>query len=89
MCLLLEIPTERVLLDNIPTSGHVFCTDMFANYMTAREQGLLRPGDRYFTALLEEGETFVRQDFSAEAWQGPPSAAFSFWTGRVPSTKSQ
>lgn len=51
--------------------------------VTGRE---LRPGDRYFTALLEEGETFVRQDFSAEAWQGPPQAAFSFWTGRVPST---
>jgi len=49
--------------------------------VTGRE---LRPGDRYFTALLEEGETFVRQDFSAEAWQGPPNAAFSFWTGRVP-----
>ena len=49
--------------------------------VTGRE---LRPGDRYFTALLEEGETFVRQDFSAEGWQGPPSAAFSFWTGRVP-----
>ena len=49
--------------------------------VTGRE---LRPGDRYFTALLEEGETFLRQDFSAEAWLGPPPAAFSFWTGRVP-----
>jgi hypothetical protein len=49
--------------------------------VTGRE---LRPGERYFTALLEEGETFVRQDFSEEAWQGPPAAAFSFWTGRVP-----
>jgi hypothetical protein len=49
--------------------------------VTGRE---LRPGERYFTALLEEGETFVRQDYSAEAWQGPPAAAFSFWTGRVP-----
>ena len=55
MCLLLEIPTERVLLDNIATSGHVFCTDMFANYITARERGLLRPGDRYLAAAVGAG----------------------------------
>ncbi len=55
MCLLLEIPAERVLLDNIPTSGHVFCTDMFANYMTACERGLLRPGDRYLAAAVGAG----------------------------------
>ena len=50
---------------------------------TGRE---LRPGERYYTALLEEGDQFVRQDFSSEAWQGPPAGAFSFWTGRVPET---
>ena len=44
----------------------------------------LKPGERYFTALLENGTTLVRQDFSHEAWQGPPAGAFSFWTGRVP-----
>ena len=50
---------------------------------TGRE---LQPGERYYTALLEEGDQFVRQDFSSEAWQGPPAGAFSFWTGRVPET---
>jgi 3-oxoacyl-[acyl-carrier-protein] synthase III len=55
MCLLLEIPAERVLLDNIPTGGHVFCTDLFANYVTACEQGLLRPGDRYLAAAVGAG----------------------------------
>ncbi len=44
----------------------------------------LKPGERYFTALVEDGDHFVRQDFSKEAWKGPPAAAFSFWTGRVP-----
>jgi hypothetical protein len=44
----------------------------------------LRPGERYFTALLEEPGGFVRQDNAAEAWQGPPPAAFGFWSGRVP-----
>jgi hypothetical protein len=48
---------------------------------TGRE---LRPGEPFFTALLEEGGHFVRQDFSREAWQGPPPTAFSFWTGKVP-----
>ena len=48
---------------------------------TGRE---LQPGERYYTALVEIDHQFVRKDFSKEAWQGPPSGAFSFWTGRVP-----
>jgi hypothetical protein len=48
---------------------------------TGRE---LRPGEKVFTALLEEGHQFVRRDYSSEAWQGPPPGAFSFWCGRVP-----
>ena len=55
MCLLLEFPRDRVLLDNIPASGHVFCADMFANYKTACERGLLRPGDRYLAAAVGAG----------------------------------
>lgn len=55
MCLLLEFPRDRVLLDNIPTSGHVFCADLFANYVTARERGLLQPGDRYLAAAVGAG----------------------------------
>jgi hypothetical protein len=49
--------------------------------VTGRE---LRPGEKFFTALLEEGSQFVRRDYSSEAWQGPPPEAFSFWCGRVP-----
>ena len=48
---------------------------------TGRE---LQPGERYFTALIEDGAAFVRQDFASEAWKGPPHAVFSFWTGRIP-----
>jgi hypothetical protein len=48
---------------------------------TGRE---LRPGERYFTALVDSAGQFIRQDYSAEAWQGPPAGAFSFWSGRVP-----
>lgn len=55
MCLLLPFPRERVVLDNIPTSGHVFCADVFANYRTACERGLLQPGDRYLAAAVGAG----------------------------------
>jgi hypothetical protein len=47
---------------------------------TGRE---LQPGERYFSALLDENHQLVRKDFSQEAWQGPPAGAFSFWTGHV------
>jgi hypothetical protein len=48
---------------------------------TGRE---LRPGEKYFTALLDVDGKFIRQDYSSEAWQGPPEGVFSFWMGRVP-----
>ena len=44
----------------------------------------LRPGERVYTVLVEEGGRFVRQDYSSEGWQEPPAAAFGFWVGRVP-----
>jgi 3-oxoacyl-[acyl-carrier-protein] synthase-3 len=55
MCLLLKFPLDRVVLDNIPTSGHVFCADIFVNYKTACERGLLQPGDRYLAAAVGTG----------------------------------
>jgi hypothetical protein len=47
---------------------------------TGRE---LQAGETVYTVLLDEGGRFVRKDFSAQAWQGPPPEAFSFWVGRV------
>jgi 3-oxoacyl-[acyl-carrier-protein] synthase-3 len=55
MCTLLKFPVDRVVLDNIPANGHVFCADMFANYQTACERGLLQPGDRYLAAAVGAG----------------------------------
>jgi hypothetical protein len=45
----------------------------------------LKPGERYYSVLLDEDGKFVRRDYSAEAWQGAPPGAFSFWLGRIPS----
>ena len=55
MCTLLKFPADRVVLDNIPSNGHVFCADVFANYKTACERGLLHPGDRYLAAAVGAG----------------------------------
>ncbi len=55
MCHYLEFPVNRVLLDNVATTGHVFCADAFANLQTARQRGLLRPGDRYLVAVVGGG----------------------------------
>jgi 3-oxoacyl-[acyl-carrier-protein] synthase III len=55
MCTLLKFPRDRVVLDNVAASGHVFCADMFANYQTACERGLLQPGDRYLAAAVGAG----------------------------------
>ncbi len=44
----------------------------------------LVPGEKYYSVLLEEGDHFLRRDYSREAWTGPPPGAFSFWTGKVP-----
>jgi len=52
--------------------------------VTGRE---LQPGERFFTALMEEDNKFVRKDYSHEAWNGPPPDAFSFWGGKVPDVK--
>jgi 3-oxoacyl-[acyl-carrier-protein] synthase-3 len=55
MCRYLDFPPDRVLLDNVSATGHVFCADAFANYQTARQRGLLRPGDRYLVAAVGGG----------------------------------
>lgn len=52
--------------------------------ITGRE---LKAGERYYAVLLDEGDKFVRRDYSREAWQGPPAGAFSFWSGRVPAAE--
>jgi hypothetical protein len=49
-------------------------------FVTGRE---LRPGDGYYSVLLDQGSKFERRDYSSEAWQGPPEGAFSFWAGRI------
>ena len=44
----------------------------------------LQAGASFYSVLVDENGKLVRKDFSADAWQGPPAEAFSFWSGRVP-----
>src|SRR2546422_6039278 len=53
---------------------------------TGRE---LRPGEKFFSILVEESDRFLRQDYSSEAWQGPPAGAFSFWSGKIPTSDEE
>jgi hypothetical protein len=52
--------------------------------VTGRE---LRPGEKFYSVLLQDGGKLVRRDYAAEAWRGPPDGAFSFWSGRVPAAE--
>ena len=49
--------------------------------LTGRE---LKPGEFYFSVLIESPEGFCRKDYSAEAWTGPPDGAIGFWRSKVP-----
>src|SRR5262249_27600400 len=66
LCRRIGFPTARVLLDNVPLTGHVFCADAFVNYQTAREREMLRPGDRYLVAAAGAG---LGATFSAMGFQ--------------------
>lgn len=44
----------------------------------------LKPGDKVYGVLMEEGGKFVRRDYAADAWPGPPTDAVAFWSGRIP-----
>ena len=46
----------------------------------------LSTGDRFYAVLTEEAGKFVRKDFAADAWQGPPAGIIAFWQGRVPAS---
>jgi len=48
---------------------------------TGRE---LAAGEAVFSVLRDEDGRFVRTDYCADAWPGPPTGAVAWWAGRVP-----
>jgi 3-oxoacyl-[acyl-carrier-protein] synthase-3 len=55
VCGILGYPRERVVLDHVTGTGHVFCADSFLTYRTAYERGLLRRGEPYVVAAAGAG----------------------------------
>ena len=53
---------------------------------TGRE---LKPGDRFYGVLVEDGGKLVRRDYAADAWSGPPAAALAYWSGKVPAADNK
>jgi hypothetical protein len=54
--------------------------------VTGRE---LQTGEKYYSVLIDQSGKLVRQDYSIEAWKGPPEGAFSFWLARVPAAETR
>jgi hypothetical protein len=52
--------------------------------VTGRE---LRPGETFYSALIPSGASVVRQDYSLEAWQGPPAEALGWWKSQLPTAE--
>ncbi|MBX9583360.1 MAG: hypothetical protein K2X87_23915 [Gemmataceae bacterium] len=44
----------------------------------------LQPGDRYYAVLTGRDGEFVRADYAADAWPGPPPGYLAYWAGTVP-----
>jgi hypothetical protein len=44
----------------------------------------LLPGEKIWSVVCDQAGKLIRQDYSQEAWTGPPADAFSFWQTRVP-----
>jgi len=44
----------------------------------------LRAGETVYSVLRDDGGQFVRTDYSADAWQGPPTSAVAWWSSRFP-----
>lgn len=46
----------------------------------------LKPGDRFYGVLADEDGKFIRKDYAAHAWQGPPTGVVAYWAGRIPAS---
>ena len=61
------------------------------NWEIARSSGVcsasgrpIEEGEEYYVVILEDGESFRREDYSLEAWTGPPTGAFCHFKSRIP-----
>ncbi len=48
----------------------------------------LRPGEVFFSELIQESGVFHRRDYCEEAWQGPHESCIGWWKSSIPETDS-
>ena len=53
---------------------------------TGRE---LKAGEFYYSVLRESPDGFVRVDYCADAWTGPPEGTVGFWRSKVPADSAK
>ena len=46
----------------------------------------LRPGEWYYSVVIESGDDYVRRDYAAESWDEPPDGAIGWWKCRMPAS---
>ena len=46
----------------------------------------LRPGEWYYSVVIESGDDYVRRDYAAESWDEPPDGAVGWWKCRMPAS---
>jgi hypothetical protein len=49
----------------------------------------LREGEWYYSVIVETDDEFVRRDYAAEAWTGPPEDAVGWWKKRMPKSSER
>lgn len=53
------------------------------------QQRPLREGEWYYSVIVESGDDYLRRDYAAEAWTGPPDDAVGWWKKRMPKSSEQ
>jgi len=53
---------------------------------TGRE---LAAGEAFYSTLAARGAELVRQDYSAEAWSGPPEGVVGWWKSQMPDPRAR
>ena len=46
----------------------------------------LREGEWYYSVIFENGDDFIRRDYSAESWSGLPEGGLGYWKNRIPTS---
>jgi hypothetical protein len=44
----------------------------------------LRPGETYYSALVQQGADIERRDYAADAWTEPPEGTIGWWKSQMP-----